>query len=578
MAESLSGDSTFSEGAFKCNDVGLFLAWKVQRDSFADCLPAWNERKDRVLFFVGEHFGDKEDITELKTKGHQVRKADASHLIHLYEDLGNAFFERLNGSFCGVLLDLRAKTGIVFNDRFGLENLYYYENGTSLYFATEANVLLRLDRALGSLAEASLGEWLRYGSVFENRTLFERIFRLPPGTALHFAAAGSRRRESYFDPRVWETQPYLGCDFFMSRVKETLSTIFPRYVKAICDVAFCHSGFGSLLMLMLGEMPRGKMAFCKFSEDCGESQRVVGQFGQTHHFHRVGGDFFAEFSRYAEDAALLSGGTADVTGSLTLYQAKRARSVAPILLTGSFWYDVFVGGGNRWLETTYGMTNSDLASTYDAAGQRFQEIVEGHPLSVTLLQLIPTYRSAHLAIARSQVAVRTPYLDRDLLALLFRTPLHSNWAVKAALQTLVNDGKDLVQSPPKRQSIFAGKTPTNALEFSSLICDDFVLHPRPILPKKRIEARYLHCRSDTPNSLFRDWLRNQLADYLQDVLLDPGTLNRPYFTRREVEGMLYDHISGRSDNTTIISRLLGLELTLRAIAEAKGDACSSCSR
>jgi len=63
---------------------------------------------------------------------------------------------------------------------------------------------------------------------------------------------------------------------------------------------------------------------------------------------------------------------------------------------------------------------------------------------------------------------------------------------------------------------------------------------------------------------FRLWYRKRLAEYVQEVLLDPMTLSRPYLHRKAVQEIVAGHISGQKNYTTTIHNLLTLELLHRA--------------
>ena len=45
------------------------------------------------------------------------------------------------------------------------------------------------------------------------------------------------------------------------------------------------------------------------------------------------------------------------------------------------------------------------------------------------------------------------------------------------------------------------------------------------------------------------WFRNELKDYVYEILLDPRTLNRGYFRREGVQRLLNDHIALRYDHS-----------------------------
>ena len=64
-----------------------------------------------------------------------------SYLIHLYEE-DPAFLQHLNGRFHGLLWDGAAGTVTLFNDRFGMQRVYYHEAKEAFYFAAEAKAIL----------------------------------------------------------------------------------------------------------------------------------------------------------------------------------------------------------------------------------------------------------------------------------------------------------------------------------------------------------------------------------------------------------------------------------------------------
>ena len=45
---------------------------------------------------------------------------------------------------------------------------------------------------------------------------------------------------------------------------------------------------------------------------------------------------------------------------------------------------------------------------------------------------------------------------------------------------------------------------------------------------------------------FRVWYRDALAGYLQEMLLDPRALSRPYVERKGLEAVIKGHLKGRS--------------------------------
>jgi asparagine synthase (glutamine-hydrolysing) len=62
------------------------------------------------------------------------------------------------------------------------------------------------------------------------------------------------------------------------------------------------------------------------------------------------------------------------------------------------------------------------------------------------------------------------------------------------------------------------------------------------------------------------WLRNDLKEFVWDVLTDSRTINRGYFRRDAVEGLLRDNANG-ADHSKEVFSLLSLELWQRTFLE-----------
>ena len=67
------------------------------------------------------------------------------------------------------------------------------------------------------------------------------------------------------------------------------------------------------------------------------------------------------------------------------------------------------------------------------------------------------------------------------------------------------------------------------------------------------------------------WFRNELKDYVYEILLDSRTLNRGYFGRDGIERLLNDHIAARYDHSSKIWALLFLEIWFRVFIDNEGD-------
>ena len=133
MVQSMMHESFYNQGTVADQQAGLFVGWVCHEGSFCDCMPVWNEKKNVLMIFFGENFTDLEIFDTLKAKHHRFDRNNASYLVHLYEESGISFLEQLNGWFSGLLCDFRSNDIYIFNDRYGMQRIFYHENDESCY-------------------------------------------------------------------------------------------------------------------------------------------------------------------------------------------------------------------------------------------------------------------------------------------------------------------------------------------------------------------------------------------------------------------------------------------------------------
>jgi asparagine synthetase B (glutamine-hydrolysing) len=126
MLECMRHEEYYSCGQITVNELGIDAGWTTIKNSFSDCMPVWNEKKDMGLVIAGEDFQKEETFEMLKIQGHSFRKFDASYLIHLYEEGERFFFENINGWMSGLIIDLFRGKIILFVGRFGMPKMFLF--------------------------------------------------------------------------------------------------------------------------------------------------------------------------------------------------------------------------------------------------------------------------------------------------------------------------------------------------------------------------------------------------------------------------------------------------------------------
>src|SRR5215203_6996359 len=123
------------------DDDGLFhegpVALAARRLSIIDLdhghQPIANEDGSAVVVQNGEIYNYRELKRELEGKGHRfATDCDTEVLVHLWEEEGDRFVERLRGMFAIALWDKRRQRLLLARDPFGIKPLYYRHKDSGL--------------------------------------------------------------------------------------------------------------------------------------------------------------------------------------------------------------------------------------------------------------------------------------------------------------------------------------------------------------------------------------------------------------------------------------------------------------
>src|SRR3989440_6941696 len=142
--------------------------------------PIANEDGTMHVVQNGEIYNYRELRRELERAGHQFRtQGDTEVMLHLYEEHGDRFAERLRGMFAIAIWDARRRRLVLARDRFGIKPLYYRAADGELAFASELRALPR-----GEIDLDALEAFLAFNSIPAPLTIFREIRKLPPGQLL----------------------------------------------------------------------------------------------------------------------------------------------------------------------------------------------------------------------------------------------------------------------------------------------------------------------------------------------------------------------------------------------------------
>ncbi len=585
MTNAMRHEPFYKSSAYMAESQRVCVGWVAHPGSLLASMPAWNRTRDVCLILAGDEVSDLPESGTFDTSGPGLAERRAEHLLALYDRDDLAFLDRLNGWFCGLLVDFRKGSTVLFNDRYGFQRLYVHERDGGLYFASEAKALLSVLPQLRVLDRQSFGETFALGCVLENRTLFRGVSLLPPGSAWTVTGSSPLRKQTYFSASGWESQPPLGESEFCDALSDTFARVLPRYLQGSPGTLGMSltGGLDGRMIMARENVGPGQLPCYTFVgpyRECADvriARRIARMCGQSYETISVGEGFLRDFPALAEKAIYVSDGTMDITGAVELFVNRRVREIAPVRLTGNYGSEII----RRNVAFRPGafperLLDPEFCASVQAAHDTYRRQREDNDVSFVAFKQVPWHHYGRYSVESSQLIVRSPYLDNDLVSLAYRATPTLAKSARPALHAIAAGRADLAHVPTDR-GLAAGRPimETNVRrayqEFTAkaeyaydygmpqwLARLDHLfapLHPEGLFLGRH---KFYH---------FRVWYRDRLSGYLNEVLLDPRARGRDYLNGKELHRIVDEHTRGVANHTSEIHRLLGAELLHRQLLE-----------
>jgi asparagine synthase (glutamine-hydrolysing) len=564
--------------------------------------PIYNETGDVAIVFNGEIYNYQPLRRRLEELGHNfLTQSDTETIVHAYEQYGPEAIASLNGMFALAIWDANNGRLLLARDRAGQKPLFYHKkpNG-DLVFGSELKVLLASGDVPRRVNHNAIYHYLSTQYVLGPETILEDVYSLPAG---HYAVweDGELTVTRYWSPSYTPKADY-STNEWIERTRQTVTEAVDRHM--IADVplgAYLSGGVdSSIVVSIMSELAAGRVKtfsigfdVAEYSET-GHARRIAERFNTDHNefivsidqvtdtldkvvFHADqpladtslmatyllaqltrdhvtvaltgdGGDeAFAGYTRYTLDRLLrvyrilpetvrlqlipaigrLLPERSDiptdrnvVAGIRRLAQASSTTHKASILAWGSFFTEEHKQAlaTDQWLDcVAVGPTPEALAAIYDAANATTR-------LDRTLATDFVTYLADDLLVKADRMSMahsletRAPFLDNDVLDLTGTMP--ESLKIRGRTQKWV-----------LRQAFADALPPENV---------------------NRVKRGF--------GMPVASWLRGHMQDYAREVLLDTQTIERGYFRREAVAGLIDEHTSGTVDHGQRIWALLVLEL------------------
>lgn len=541
----------------------------------------------------GEIYNYRELRRELERRGHKLRtRSDTEVLVHLYEEHGPSFVERLRGMFALALWDSRGGRLMLARDRFGIKPMYHSSVGGSLAFASELKSLVRQPAFSREVDLDALEAFLANNWIPAPLTIFRDARKLPAGHVLIWEG-GDVRIERYARPAPPAKESLDRRS--ESELEAELLTRMRDSVRAhlVADVpvgVLLSGGLDSSALAALAAMESGER-LATFSigfenrrfNELEQARLVADRYGTDHHELVVSPDAAELLPELAE---VFDEPFADSSALPTYLVSKLAAEHVKVAFSGEGGDELF-GGYNTYQATLLAPWIGPLA-----AGLR--PVVERLPSSSS--------RRLDDRIKRFARAARLPALERhhawsQVLSEAARHELlqpqargaadpvdafRARYAETAGAEPLtrlrdVDLGMFLVEDPLVKtdRASMAHSLETRVpmldnglVDFALAIPSAMSVTPfakkrllrravAPLLPREIVAGRKRGF--SIPAAA---WLREDLQPMMRDLLSTENVRRQGYFRPEAVGALIERHVSGREDLSRQLWGLLSFSLWL----------------
>lgn len=153
-----------------------------------------------VLSYNGEIYNFKEIARELELRGVRFKSTgDTEVVVEAIAAWGEHAFTKFDGMFAIALYDRIKKRLLLARDRFGVKPLYYSLSSKFFLFGSEIKAILAHRSLVPRIDYEGMAEYLTFQNFLSDRTLFNGVRMLPPGTFASVSLRGEFKLHRYWD-------------------------------------------------------------------------------------------------------------------------------------------------------------------------------------------------------------------------------------------------------------------------------------------------------------------------------------------------------------------------------------------
>ena len=595
MANAIAHRGPDDEGYYLSGQIGLGFRRLSIIDLSGGHQPLSNEDGTIWIVFNGEIYNYQQLRQFLISKGHIFRtQSDTEVIVHLYEEFGEKCVEKLRGMFGFAIWDGRDSKLLLARDRVGIKPLYYAVTGQSLIFGSEMKAILADPDVKRELLPSTIDRFLTFDYVPGEDTLLKNIYKLPPGSFL-VHKNGKQQIKQYWDLHF--SSGTVSLRDAEARLLELLEESVQLHMISDVPVGFLLSGgvdSTAMLSLARGKTDRPISSYTvgfsnsDFADERPYARLAAEKFGSEHHEITISSKEFVDFlPRYIWH---MEEPVCEPPAIALYYVSKLARNYVKVLLSGEGGDEAFAGYPNYramlWIERL-----KRMAGPLDGALAGMLGLLNKVSSSKRLGKYLPLFSAPFDSYYYSRTSTPFRFFNahyKQFYSPDFAQSVDKEQSLLPVRQLLQHSqGQDLVSRMlyvdtktwlPDDLLIKADKmTMANSVELRVPLLDHEVLEFAASLPSnfkvRGLQTKYIakKCLSTVvPKKIlhrkkvgfpvpYAAWIRTDLKDWIQDILLDRETLSRGYFRKNAIELLLKKNMESEGNPKEIFS-LAVLEL------------------
>ena len=562
--------------------------------------PILNEDKSLCIMMEGEIYNYDDLKKELISKGHRFSiNNDPEFILHLYEEYGNNFVHKLNGSFVLAIWHKRNRKLLIANDRYGQRPLYYIQHNNYLLFSSEVKAILEDQAFRKYIDDRAVADFFSFGYILGNKTFFQGVKLLPPASVLSCGNSQFSIKQ-YWDFHFNENYEKHPESYYVENLSRLIKqAVSRRYEGRGKTGIFLSGGLDSRSIAVSIDEIYYPVDACTFAEspNCDDvkiAKMVADKSGLRHHFYKISPNYLID---YANKAVWLSDGMLNCINSHGISILKQIRNFSKVWMSGEQGNTIFGDDLKRkflykradekfkisfFMKQNSAFTKNNQKKLFttdyynkirNAAFDSFKGCLEESDANLAPNQQTyffskqETRRSSLEAVRlfQSQIECRLPFYDNDLMDFMLSVPpelkinrnLHIKSLKRIAPQCNMIPWQKIGLPLNTRNLLFHIYKTRARGRFYKEIKEIFKINLSP---------RSYHSYAD-----YNEWFMNhrELKKYIYKILLSKKAKSRNYFNIDTVEGILQKQANGQENNVNLISRLLTFELWNRAFIDGE---------